>query len=174
VTASDANYCHRGVIPPFGGWCNRKHGGFWSRKSGFESCPPSSFGSRSQEAFKRLGPKFWTVPRWGRSFGPSRPARPNSEIFPPGKSGRSSFQVSAECLLLHNWSMKPLLVSPTKQLHGNDSLNHPERTIGASSLKGLTSSLHQAIHDFHPRAVLRSRWAIPSRSALPRGIGLLT
>ena len=24
-----------------GGWCNWQHSGFWSRRYGFESCPPS-------------------------------------------------------------------------------------------------------------------------------------
>ncbi len=25
-----------------GGWCNWQHSGFWSRRYGFESCPPSA------------------------------------------------------------------------------------------------------------------------------------
>ena len=44
-------------LPPatHGGWCNRKHGGFWSRKSGFESCPPSNPMANSRLGLGRGG-----------------------------------------------------------------------------------------------------------------------
>ncbi len=29
------------MSPPFRGWCNWQHSGFWSRRWGFESSPPS-------------------------------------------------------------------------------------------------------------------------------------